>query len=364
MSSSGGGKNNQGDMSLSVIIILLLLLFGLIWAVTAYSQIVLIPWKGVRLFELAISFQWETMVKLWHASVVTYDERFDYVNDRVWNAARFLSIPMAYLTYRAFKSVNFGWTMENHLPVIFGRFRWLSLVVELPKGLKVEKKFPFFKFSAEPNYLDVDFPDGIEPLDFFAKYREDLPERLKKQLGPMIKTKDKRIVWADQYAKDLAMECYKRIPDKRPMPEAKSWRENAWQDCVQNHRFERTFALGMLQAARDFGVMSAMEVLYLRKAAGMELKKNNDGAFSFWRAVVSFGGRCVYAEGAGIVCHYYFEKRLTDYLVTNPNDKQVAHYLRAQPWIKNALDSFFDVDNTVLNAPDVVALRKAGLLRR
>lgn len=361
---SGGGKQDQGDMSLSVIVLALLAIFGLIWAITAYAEIVLIPWKGIRLMELALSFQWGTLIKLWDANIVTYDQRFDYVNDQVWWAARFLAIPMAYFTFKAFKSVNFMWNMENHIQVIYARFRWLSLVVEMPKGIQFMKKFPFVRVSLEPNYLDVSFPEGIEPLDFFAKYREDLPERLKNQLGPMIKTKDKKIVWADKYAKDLAMECYKRIPDKRPMPDAKSWREQAWQNCVQNHRFERTFALGMLQAARDFGVMSAMEVLYLRKAAGLELQQNNEGAFNFWRAVVSFGGRCVYSEGAGIICHYYFEKGLTDYLVTNPNDKQVAHYLRAQPWIKNALDSFFDVDNTVLNAPDVVSLKKAGLLRR
>lgn len=357
-------KNDQGDATLSVIVFGMLILFGMLWAVTAYSEIILIPWKALRLTELALSFQWGTLMKLWNANINTYDARFDYINERVWFASRALAIPMVYFTFKAFKSVNFMWNMEDHLQVIYQRFRWLSLVVELPKGIQFTKKFPFVRLSIVPNFLDFEFPEGIEPLDFFAKYREDLPERLKKQLGPMIKTKDKKIVWADKYAYELAMECYKRIPDKRPMPTAKSWREQAWQTCVQNHRFERTFALGMLQAARDFGVMSAMEVLYLRKAAGLELKNNNDGAFSFWRAIVSFGGRCVYAEGAGIVCHYYFEKGLTDYLVSNPNDRQVAHYLRAQPWIKNALDSFFDVDNTVLNAPDVVALRKAGLLRR
>lgn len=362
---SGNGKNDQGDMSLSIIVILMVCLFGIVWVIMEYSAIVLIPWKILRLFELGISFQWVTFQKLLNANITKYEHpAFSYVNERVWFAARFLAIPMLYLTFRAFKSVNFMWNMEDQLQVLFQRFRWLSVVVEMPRGLHVTKKFPFIKFTIAPTYLDPDLPAGIEPLDFFAKYREDLPERLKAQLGPMIKAKNKKIVWADKYAEGLAMECYRRIPDKKPMPDAKSWREQAWQTCVQNHRYERTFALGMLQAARDFGVMSAMEVLYLRKIAGIELKKKNEGAFFFWRAIVSFGGRCVYPEGAGIICHYYFEKGLTDYLVANPNDRQVAHYLRAQPWIKNALDSFFDVENTVLNAPDVVALRKAGLLRR
>ncbi len=359
------GGNQQNDMSLSAVVFIMVILFVSVWAVSAYSAAILIPWKYLRMLELGVSFQWGTLVKLWQSDITTYDARFDYVNERVWFAARFLAIPMAYFAFKALQRVNMGWTMEDHLQVLFTRFKpWLSLVVQMPKGLQLTKKPPFIKMDLMPNFLDPEFPEGIEPLDYFAKYREDLPERLKDQLGPMIKTQDKKIVWRDKYAHQLAMECYKRIPDKRPTPDAKSWRENAWQTCVQNHRFERTFALGMLQFARDFGVMSAMEVLYLRKAAGEELKKNNEGAFHFWRAVVSFGGRCVYPEGAGIICHYYFEKGLTDYLVTNPNDRQVAHYLRAQPWIKNALDSFFDVDNTVLNAPDVVALRKAGLLKR
>ena len=358
------GKQNQGDMSLSAIVAAIVALVAFIWAVDHYSAQILIPWKAIRLVELAFSFQWELMGKVWNSSITTYDKKFEYVNASVWSAYKWIAIPMGYFVYRAAKSVNFLWTMEDHLQVIYGRFRWISIVMDLPKGIHIVKKFPFIKIAIMPEYLEVDFPEGVEPLDYFAKYREDLPEKLKQQLGPMIKTKDKKIVWQDKYAYEVALECYKRIPDKKPLPTAKSWREQAWQNCVQNHRYERTFALGMLQAARDFGVMSAMEMLHLRKLAGMELKNKNEGLFHFWRSIVSFGGRCVYPEGAGIICHYYFEKALTDYLTTNPQDKQVAHYLRAQPWIKNALDSFFDVDNTVLNSPDVVALRKAGLLRR
>ena len=163
-----GGKNDQGDMSLSAIILGMILIFGLVWAGTAYAEIVLIPWKALRLFELAITFQWGSLMKLWHADIVTYDQRFDYVNDRVWFAARFLAIPMAYFTFKALKSVNLGWNMEDHLQVLNQRFRWLSLVVEMPKGIQLMKKFPFFKISLAPNYLDADFPEGIEPLDFFA----------------------------------------------------------------------------------------------------------------------------------------------------------------------------------------------------
>jgi len=357
-------KNNQGDMSLSFIVLGILLLFGLVWAASAYSEYILKLWKALRLVELAISFQWTLLTQLWNAEIVTYDARFDFVNERIWSIYKWLAIPMGYFAWKAANRVHSNWTMEDHLQVLYGRFPWLHIVFTKPQGVSFKKTFPFIKVSLLTTYNDVEFPEGVEPLDYFKKYRDVLPEKLKSQLGPMLKIKDKQIVWQDKYAHELVMACYRRIPDKCPTPDAKSWRAQAWQNCVKSHRYERTFALGMLQEARDLGVMSAMEILHLRKAAGLELKKKNEGAFQFWRAVVSFGGRCVYAEGAGIVCHYYFEKALTSYLVSNPNDAQVAHYLRAQPWIKNALDSFFDVNEAVFNSPDVVALRKSGLLNR
>jgi len=359
------GKGDQGDLSLSAVAFFMILLAVLVWAVYAYSAAMLVPWKALRLVELALSFQWGLMIDLWNANITTYDRRFDYVNDRVWIAARFLAIPMGYFAFKALKNAHFLWQMDDHLQVLYGRFKWLHMIMTMPRGFVFRKKFPFFIFEMAPTFLDVYFPEGEEPLDYFEKYRDVLPEKLKNQIGPLIKTKDKKIVWQDKNAEKLVMECYKRIPDKRPLPNAPSWREQAWTTCVQNHRYERTFALGMLAAARRFGVMSAVELLELRRQAGFDIKNNKDyNAFFFWRAVISFGGRCVYSEGAGIICHYYFECGLTDYLTQHPEDKQVAHYLRAQPWIKNALDSFFDVYNTVMNAPDVESLRKAGLLKR
>jgi hypothetical protein len=358
-------KNNQEDMSLSVIVFICILLGAIIWAVSAFAPQVLVPWKWIRAAELAVTFQWETLSKMWAYEFKEYGKAFNYVNEQVWDVLKWLCIPIGYSAWKAAQQVNLNWTMEDHLQVLFGRFRWLNVVMRVPSGIGLSKKFPFVTFDMFVTYTNVEFPIGLEPLDYFAKYRENLPDVLKGQLGPMVKIKDKKIVWQDKFAEEVAMTCYKRIPNTKGTVDAKkTWREQAWASCSQNHRFERTFALGMLQAARDFGVLSAIEFLHLRKLAAVELKKNNRGLFEFWRAIVSLGGRCVYPEGAGIICHYYFEKALTDYLTTNPNDKEVAHYMRAQPWIKNALDSFFDVDRTVMQAPDVVSLRKAGLLRR
>ena len=362
MAGKGGGE--QGDQGLWFAFMFLALVFGGMWAFSHFSAYVLIPWKWVRMAELAVTFQWDTLGKLWASNITTYDQRFDYVNDRAGLALRWLALPLGYFAWKAMQTQRMGWSMENHLEVLFERFRWLSLIMDKPVGLTWSKKFPFVSADFKVNYKSVKFPEGVEPLDFFDKHKDNLPEVLKEQLGPLIKTKDRKIVWADKYAEKLALTFYKMIPDKRPKPGAKSWREEAWANCVKTHRYERTFALGMMEAARRFGVISAVEQLDLRLSAAKELEQKKEGAFHLWRAIVSLGGRCVYSEGAGILCHYYFEKGLTDYLVEHPNDVEVAHYLRAQPWIKNASKSFQEVYDIVMNAPDVVALRKSGRLKR
>lgn len=357
-------KNNQEDMSMHAAAFFIILILIAWWAVGHFAEALLVPWKYLRAFELAISFQWELLGKMWNYNFKSYGKAFDATNEAVWSVAKYLCIPMAFIAWKAMLKVNLNWAMEDHLQVLYQRFRWLEVTFRPPGGFSFTKKFPFVKLDLMATFHDVEFPHGIEPLDYFAKHRDSLPEVLKGQLGPMIKIENKKIVWRDKFAQEVAMACYKRIPDKKPSPTARTWREQAWFNCVQNHRYERTFALGMLQAARDFGVLSAMELLHLRKLAGKELASGKKGLFEFWRAIVSLGGRCVYPEGAGIICHFHFEKALTDYLTTNPGDREVAHYMRAQPWVTNALDSFFDVDQTVMNSPDVVALRKAGLLRR
>ena len=355
------GQGNE-DFSFTVIMVFVLMLMGLAMFFMYKADLVLIPWKFLRAAELVVSLQFETLNKMWNYSFVEYGKAFDYTNDRVWMVYRWCGLPILIIGGFKLTQVKFLWSMEDTLSVGYQRFKWLRLVFDPATGLKITKKFPFISMGLKHTFPKVDFPSGVEPMVFFNNNRETLPEVLKTQLGPSIKIVNKKIEWADVFAKEVAYECYKRIPDKRPTPESKSWREMAWETCVKNHRFERTFAIGMLQAARDFGVYNVTaDLLHLRLKAGSELKKKNLGLFSFWRALISFGGKTAYPEGAGIICHYYFEKALTDYLVTNPDDRQIAHYLRAQPWIKNAMDSFFELEQIIENSPDVIALRKAGL---
>lgn len=355
-------QGSNEDFSFTVIVVIMLVIMAAALFVMYKADLVLIPWKYLRALELVVSLQFDTLSKMWNYNFNDYNKAFDFVNERVWMVYRWFGIPVVILGVVALKKINFMWTMEDTLAVGYQRFKWLQLVFKPASGVVFIKKFPFISLQFAHTFPKVDWVEGLEPIDFFKKNRETLPEVLKAQLGPPIKIEQKKIVWQDQFAKEVALECYKKIPDKRPTPESKSWREQAWENCVKNHRFERTFALGMLQSARDFGVYNVTsELLYLRVKAGNELKKNNPGLLSFWRALISFGGKTAYAEGSGIICHYYFEKALTDYLVTSPDDRQIAHYLRAQPWVKNAMDSFFELDQVIENSPDVVALKKAGM---
>lgn len=356
-----GKQGSNEDFSFTVIIVIMIAIMAVAMFFMYKADLVLIPWKFLRAAELAATFQFETLSKMWAYNFTDYNKAFDHVNERVWMVYRWLGIPVLVIGLMKLLKVNFMWSMEDTLAVGYNRFKWLKLVFKPADGLVFSTKFPFITFKLKHDFPKVDWPDGMEPIDYFKANRETLPEVLKSQLGPQLKIEDKKIVWRDSFAKEVAYECFKRIPDKKPTPTSRSWREQAWDTCVKNHRFERTFALGMLQAARDFGVYNATsELLHLRVKAGEELKKNNTGLFSFWRALISFGGKTAYAEGSGIICHYYFEKALTDYLVTSPDDTQIAHYLRAQPWIKNAMDSFFELDQVIENSPDVVALRKSG----
>lgn len=363
MSKGSGGQ--APDNSLSYIVALVVLIFVGYWAFDKYQWAILIPWKWLRVTELALTGQFDMVMKIINFNFTEFGIHYEYVNQRVYIAFRILTVfVILHAVYYFRMNAKPGWSMEEYLYSIYNRFAWLAVVYDPPKGLSLKKSFPFIAFEFAHKYTDVEFPEGVEPLTYLATFEAVLPEKLKGQIGPALTIKNKQVVWADKYAKEVALECFKRIPDKRPSPDAKSWREQAWQRCVATHRFERTFALGMMQAARDFGVMNAAEMLHIRRSAGMELQSKNDGAFHLWRAMISLGGRAVYAEGAGIVCHYHFEKALTDYLVTHPDDGQIVHFMRGKPWVVNALNSFTEVRDIVMNSPDVIALQKAGLLKR
>jgi hypothetical protein len=357
-------KNNSPDHSIAVIIGVLALVFGVTWLVKSQPWIFLLPWKYIRAVELGATLQIDLMNQVLGFDFISYDEKVSYVNNRMAimfrGAAALLLLHALYYFKMSFQP---AWSMEAYLDGIYSRFSWLEVVYHSPNGIGFIRKFPFITVDLKHHYPDVEFPIGVEPMDYYAKFEDSLPDELKSQIGPALKIQDRKIAWTDKYAEAVAHECFRRIPNKKPSPEEKSWREQAWQRCVETHKFERTFALGMLQSARDFGVLNATEMLHIRRSAGRELKNGNSGTFYLWRAMISLGGRTAYAEGAGIICHYNFERALTEYLVTNPSDRQIVSFMRKKPWVNNAVSSFSAVRDVIMKSPDVIALKQAGLLK-
>lgn len=357
-------QQNSPDHSLSIVVVIIALMMLGAWLVQDQPWIFLLPWKYLRVAELAGTFQFTLMHQVLEHDFIAFDDKVAFVNSRVAFVFRGgCALLLLHALYYFKMSLQPAWSMEAYLDGVYNRFRWLEVVYHSPKGIGFKKTFPFVTVDLKHSYPDVEFPIGMEPMDYYAKYEETLPEELKLQVGPELTVVDRKIVWSDKYAEELANDCFRRIPNKRPSPEAKSWREQAWQRCVETHKFERTFALGMLQSARDFGVLNATEMLHIRRAAGHELKKGNPGTFYLWRAMISLGGRTAYAEGAGIICHYHFERSLTEYLVTNPSDHQIVRFMRKKPWVNNAVTSFSEVRDVIMNSPDVIALKQAGLLK-
>ena len=254
-------QGSNEDFSFTIIMTIMIVLMAIGAFFIYKADMVLIPWKYIRAAELAATFQLETLSKMWNYSFTSYNAAFDFVNERVWNAYRWLGVPIIVIGLIKMTKVNFNWTMEDTLAVGYQRFKWLQLVFVPASGIRLIKKFPFISIDLAHSFPKVELPNGVDPIDYFKQHRDNLPEVLKAQLGPQIKIEDKKIMWQDQFAKEVAYECYKKIPDKKPTPDSKSWREMAWQNCVQNHRYERTFALGMLQAARDFGVYNVTSEL-------------------------------------------------------------------------------------------------------
>jgi hypothetical protein len=349
--------SKQGESQSSEKIVFLWLVAFVVFYYTAqyFAPYFLMVWKWIRVFELVPLMRFDIIKKVLTYDWLSYDAAFDYVNDYVWAFYRWLGIPLVAIGiyYQKYIQVD-DWLMEHYLNGVYNRFPWLSIIYKPPTGMGFTKKMPFIRVGDNHEYLDPVFPRGMKPLDFLNKYRENLSDILKRQVGPLIRLKGNNIDWQDQWAKKIAEECYKLIPNKSSMPGGVTWRNEAWDRCYQTHRFERTFAIGMLSEARRFGVIAPAEFLWLRLEAGKELKKGNDSAFILWRGVCCFGGRCAFPESVGMLLHMLYEKHLTEYQKKHKNDAKIIYQMKGSPWVFNAVAAFFELEKMVLSSPDSV----------
>jgi hypothetical protein len=347
--SHGGGQNSY-DNSFVMMVFVLALFAGGYFLIQYFSAPILqYFWKYLRAIELGLTFRFGEAIQVINHPWLKYDHVFSYVNNEVWKYFQWLSVPLLVVAVAKLFQNSGNWTMENYLDVIYKRFPWLAFIFSAPdKPNLLTKKAPFIVIGPQIEYKNLVFPDGEEPLDFLEKNSHDLTNVLVKQLGPRLETKNKKLVWKDKWAKQVAEQCYKMIPNKKPTPDALSWQAEAWNNCFNTHRFERTFALGMLESARKFGVISPAEFFYLRAGAALKDGKFDRDAFLMWRAVCCFGGRTAFPESSGIMSHYLYEKSLNNHLKKHPEDKAIAFHMRNEPYVTTAIESFAEMKKIIM----------------
>lgn len=346
MASQGG---SGGDGGFTSMLLLAAAAIGIYLAVLNFAEYVLIPWKWLRSAEMMLIFHFPAALEVAGYPWAAYDHNFHKVNDLVWSFYRFAGLPMIVIAYATLLRNGGAWSMEHYIDIVYKRFGWLSLIStvrEKDSIFSFEK--PFVHLNVRVKYNDIKFREGADPIQFFEENEKNLLEVLKKQLGPRLVLKNGKIEWKDRHAKKVAEKCLSMIPDKAPLKGAPSWRKTAWQRCLRSHRFERTFAIGMLQEARNFGVVGWSNFLYLRAIASGKTD-DPESAFVLWRAIVSLGGKTYFPEAAGIMSHYLYEKSLNVHLRRNPQDAEIVYGMRGDPSLQNAVEGFTGMKETIFD---------------
>ncbi len=360
---SGQKDSNSGDEYM-ILILIAIAIMTFWFLMVRYETFALLVWKSIRSLELIITLNFPTVYNLWTTPMRWGDETFSHFNSIFgWTYRLIIGVPMIMIAYSASINKQKSFNINDYVITIWRRFFWLKIVADaqpdnqiimykpIKNKLSPFKKLPV-KINMKKSYIKfntLDFPDGMEPLDYLEKYQDNLNEKLTEQLGHMLKIENGKIQWKDKDIERFVKQILQHIPAivlKEGEPNA---RVLAWQKCLRIHRYERTFAMGILYEARLFGVVEPANFLWIRHKAIDDLKKNNYSTFTLWRALLAAGGRCAYPEGAGVFCHFQYEKALDKWAQKNPEDQSVVHTLKGTPWVLNATSSFYEVRDIELN---------------
>lgn len=354
MSSQKDGNTNDEWLFL-----ILFIGVGLVaWFIIArYEQLALFLWKSIRTIEFLVTFNLPTIYNMWTTPMRWGDATFSHFNSIFgWTYRLVLAIPMILVAYSISINKKLKFEMDDYIISVWNRFPWLGVItkaqtnnrvfehftIKIGKAeIKVPKKINLKK--AKVTYETIEFPTGEEPLDYLDKHQDDINEQLVQQLGPMITMEKGQVKWQDKNVQRFVTQIIKFVPELVLRPGEPNARIKAWRSCLETHRYERSFAMGILAEARAFGVVEPANFLWLRNKAAEDLKKKDNSAFILWRALLAAGGRCAYPEGAGIFCHYQYERSLNAWAKEHPEDSSLIYTLKGTPWVYNAAASFYDV---------------------
>lgn len=361
-----------GDTTLGVVIGFVLVVLMFIASLWFFAPQLLKVWTILRVAQLAIqgavlsvltfglyTESFSILGYIWDHPPRTYGQVFHLVNRHVALFYMWLALPFVWIGYRGWQQrraieSSGKYSIEEYLDVVHRRFPWLGYVLEPTRTTEFTWKWPFFKKGQKLRYLGIEFREGLNAYEWVDKNLGELSARLEAQLGPPIKRDAKgAIQWQDPWCKRVVSEALRMIPEpKNPQVKDKAvWRKQAWATVTGIHHYERTLAIGTLQVARSYGVISPVRFLYLRYYATIR-HPHRESAFVLWRAICSLGPvgqpSTAHPEAAGILGHFMYEQSLFRYRhkhgadKTSPLAMQLSN-MGKQIYVANARDALQDL---------------------